>query len=181
MENCVNHPERKSFSKCHGCGKHYCQSCLDEGKEYYYCKKPECQKLLQVESPIGILSPEIICPSCSNNIILSDSEKKSRKVHCPECESFLDYSVDPPKVITAEKYTELLSSMNQGDIGLIKSILENSNIDYYIFGENFLSVEPLVQPARIFVHTRHIKEAKELLKDFDLNIFGASSRTEMDE
>ncbi len=36
MENCVNHPNKKALSACHGCGKHYCESCLDEGKEFYY-------------------------------------------------------------------------------------------------------------------------------------------------
>ncbi len=47
MENCVNHPNKKALSACHGCGKHYCESCLDEGKEFYYCKNSECQELFK--------------------------------------------------------------------------------------------------------------------------------------
>jgi hypothetical protein len=42
MENCVNHTEREAYSVCHNCGKHYCQDCLTEGGEYYFCKNPDC-------------------------------------------------------------------------------------------------------------------------------------------
>jgi hypothetical protein len=68
-----------------------------------------------------------------------------------------------------------LSSLNQVDIGLIKSILGNADIEYYVFGENFLSAEPLLQPARFFVNGNKLEEAKELLKDYDLRIWGFSS------
>ena len=51
MKYCYNHSDRKAFSLCHGCGKDYCEECLDEGTEYYYCKNPECQKLLKDELP----------------------------------------------------------------------------------------------------------------------------------
>jgi hypothetical protein len=65
--------------------------------------------------------------------------------------------------------------MNQGDIALIKSILEDANIDYYVFGENFLSVDPLIQPAKFFVNENQIDEVKELLKDIKLSIWGFSN------
>lgn len=180
MKSCVNHPDRKAFSICHSCGKDYCESCLDEGKEFYYCRKPECQKLFLAELNPEILPINFECPNCSEEMELSEAERISGKVHCPGCEALIDFKVIPPKILTKENYIELLSSLNQGDIALIKSILGNSNVDYYIFGENFLSVDPLIQPARFYINSDQVEEAKELLKDFKLHIWGAS-KNEQDE
>lgn len=49
-EKCSNHPERNSLSICHSCGKYFCEDCLDEGDEYYYCKKEKCQLLLNADN-----------------------------------------------------------------------------------------------------------------------------------
>jgi len=174
MKSCFNHPEKKAHSICHGCGKDYCELCLDEGKEFYYCRNPECQILLKKELYTDVLPANTICPNCKSGLELSEDERISGKVHCPECEALIDFKVNPPKVLNRENYVELLSSLNQGDIGLIKSILGNSNIDYYVFGENFLSVDPLIQPARFYVNESQEEEAKELLKDFKLHIWGTS-------
>jgi hypothetical protein len=175
MKTCFNHPNKKAFSICHNCGKNYCEECLDEGKEYYYCKNPECQEILKKELPIEFLSTSIVCPNCESELELSEEERISGKVHCPECEVLIDFRIKPPKIINRENYVELLSSLNQGDIGLIKSILENANIDYYVFGENYLSAEPLIQPARFFVEEKKLEEAKELLKNYEFRIWGFSS------
>jgi ankyrin repeat protein len=44
MKNkCYNHPDRIALSFCHSCGRYFCEECLVEGIEYYYCKAPECQ------------------------------------------------------------------------------------------------------------------------------------------
>jgi hypothetical protein len=180
MTNCVNHPQRKATSICHSCGQQYCELCLDAGSEYNYCKKAECQELLRQELSTQLLSPEIICPNCSVNIELSDAERSSRKFHCPECESFIDYTFNPAKILNRQNYIELLSSFNQGDIALIKSLLDDALIDYYVFGENFLSVEPLVQPAKFYVNGIQLEEAKEVLKDFNLHIFGTSDRNKLE-
>jgi hypothetical protein len=174
MKNCYNHPNEKALSVCHSCGKDYCAECLSEGKEYYYCKNPECQKILNKELQQDKLPANVICPNCESAIELSEEERISGKAHCTECEALIDFNFGPPKILDKEKYVELLSSLNQGDIGLIKSILEDSNIDYYVFGENFLSVDPLIQPARFYVNEEQAEEAKELLKDFELRIWGTS-------
>ena len=174
MKFCVNHPDKKAFSICHGCGKDYCELCLEEGKEFYYCKNPECQKLLRQELPSVLFPIKIICPNCSSELELEDEERTSRKVHCPGCEALIDFGVNPPEVLNKENYVELLSSLNQGDIALIKSIFDDSNVDYYVFGENFLGADPLIQPARFFVNENQFEEAKEVLKDFKLNIWGTS-------
>ena len=181
MKFCVNHPDKKAFSICHGCGKDYCELCLEEGKEFYYCKNPECQKLLMKELLPGSFPVKIICPNCSCELALEYDERTSGKVHCPECEALIDFGVNPPKILNKENYIELFSSLNQGDIAIIKSILDDSEVDYYVFGENFLSVDPLIQPARFFVNQNQIDEAKEVLKDFQLNIWGTSKNRDSDD
>ena len=177
MKTCPNHPDKKAEYVCYGCGKYYCKACLTEEGDYYYCKEPACRELLQVAKHKQLLLPtEVICPNCQSDLKLEDDERKSGKIHCPECESSIDFTVEPPLVKNRKEYTQLFSSLNQGDIGIVKSILDDGNIDYYVFGENFLSVDPLIQPARFFIANDQTDEAKELLKDFDFKIFGASAR-----
>lgn len=178
MKTCFNHPDKEAMSVCHGCGKDYCKQCLDEGKEYYYCKNPECQKLLKAEVPFRELPEKIMCPGCGSELKLSKEERETGKIHCSECEAFIDFNFNPPKIINKENYVELLYSLNQGDIALIQSMLDDGKIDYYIAGGNFLSVRPLLEPARFFVNESQLEEAKELLKDFKLNIWGASTNQE---
>ena len=48
-QTCANHLERKALSFCHHCGGYYCHECLEEGGEYYYCRRRDCQKVLQEE------------------------------------------------------------------------------------------------------------------------------------
>lgn len=178
MKTCINHPEKEALSICHGCGKDYCELCLEEGKEFYYCKNPKCQALLKKDFPAGKLAEKIICPNCASELDLSEDERLNGKVHCPKCEVAIDFTVIPTEILNKENYVELLVSLNQGDIALIKSLLDNSNIGYYTTGENFLSVDPLIQPARFFVNESQIEEAKELLKDFKLHIWGTSKDQE---
>jgi len=173
MKSCVNHTDKKAISICYGCGKDYCELCLVESKEFYFCKNPECQKLLREELPPALFPKKIICPNCSSELKLEDEERTSGKVHCPECEALIDFGVNPPKMSNNENYIELLSSLNQGDIALIKSIFNNSKIDYYVFGENLSSLA-MVQPTRFFVNEIQLEEAKEVLKDIKLNIWSYS-------
>lgn len=174
METCYNHPAKDALSFCHNCKTYYCEECLTEGKEFYYCKKPECQKMLQKELYPAGLPRDITCPNCRSIIKLSVEEWERGKIHCPECEAVIDFTSNLPKVLYDNHYVQLLSSLNTGDIGLIKSILDDASIDYYVYGENFLHADPLLQGARFFVKEEQFEEAKELLKDFDLKIWGFS-------
>lgn len=176
MEFCVNHPDRKALSICHGCGKSFCESCLDEGNEFYYCKQPACQELLKKETTVTLLPSRIICPSCSSELNLDEDERAGKIFHCPECEAYLDFTVTPPMVLEQKKYKEVFSSRNQGDIALLKSFFDDSDIDYYVVGEDFLATYPLIQPAKFFVTEDQLEEAKRLLKDFNANLFGVSRR-----
>lgn len=176
MENCTNHPNKKALSICHSCGKPFCESCLVEGKEFYFCKSPACQEMLKRESSLALLPSRIKCPNCSSELAVSDTERTSRKLHCPECEAFVDFTVNPPMILERKKYKEVFSSRNQGDIALLKSFLDDSDIDYYVVGEDFLAIYPLVQPATFYVLNDQVEEAKGLLKKFNANLFGVSRR-----
>jgi len=176
MKTCINHPKKEALSICHSCGKDYCKACLDDGKEFYYCKNPECQELFLKEMPVGKLSANIICPNCAGEIELSEDERLEGKVHCPQCEVAIDFTAIPTEILDKENFVELLYSLNQGDIALIKSLLDNFGIAYYITGENFLNIDPLIQPARFFINVTQEAEAREALKDFELHIWGTSDK-----
>lgn len=181
MNTCTNHPGRKALSVCHGCGKYFCKSCLDEGEEFYYCKSAACQELLKKEKKTEPLPKKTVCPVCSSELELSDEDRASRKYHCPVCEAFVDSTMDPPRVWDKKNYALLLTTMNQADIAIIKSVLENASIDYYVYDEDFLAVRPLVQPARFFVVDNQMEEAKETLKDLKLKYQGVTIRNDPEE
>ena len=42
VEYCKNHPTKKAISFCHSCKQHYCEDCLEEGVEYWFCKSINC-------------------------------------------------------------------------------------------------------------------------------------------
>jgi len=127
-----------------------------------------------------ILPKEIKCPDCLAILELDEEERKVNIIHCPECESAIDVRVEPYKILEKKEYTQILSSLNQGDLALIKSVLDTAKADYYILGENFLSVDPLIQPAKIYVLNDQVKKVKDLLKDFVPHIFGLSTSEEDD-
>jgi len=176
MKNCVNHPDKKALSVCHGCGKDFCADCLKEGKTYYYCSAPECIALYRQEMGPEPLPEIIVCPNCGAELQLSDKERNSRTVNCGDCEARIDYNKEPPEITPRDEYREILSSLNQGDISLIMSILDDAQIDYYTTGKNFISVRPLLEPVRFFVNIKQEQDAREALKDFELHIWGASAK-----
>ncbi len=178
MEKCPNHPGKNAIYSCHSCERHFCESCLTEAGDFYYCDNPKCREMMKASIKPDLLPEEIVCPKCSANIKLNKNERSSHQVHCHECESLIDFTIDPPAIINPKEYVQITSSINQGDIGLIKSLLDDANIDYYVFGENFLIIDPLIQPARVFVVQDQVEEAKRILKDVDIHIFGVSTRNE---
>jgi hypothetical protein len=172
MKNCYNHPERKAYSICHSCGRHFCEECLTEGIDYYYCKSPECQKKKDFQQV------EIVCPNCQSSIRVTREEVESSGFRCPECEIFIVITNGKPESSEDKNYIRLLSSLNQGDIAIIKSMLDNAEVDYYTAGENFLGVRPLIEPVIFYVNEKDMKLAKDILKDFELHLFGLSLNNE---
>ena len=52
--NCVKHEHKKSIGVCHSCRKKYCELCLTEHGDYYYCSDDNCQSSIE-----NILAKEI--------------------------------------------------------------------------------------------------------------------------
>lgn len=181
MSKCINHPDKFTHYVCRNCGKSFCNECLVEVGDYYYCLDAECQKIGKSETNLVLPSIEITCPLCSSILEVSEKEQTTGLIHCPECNSAINIQSEKNEILEPKEYVELLSSVNQGDIGIIKSLLDEGNIDYHLLGENFLAMEPLLQPARIFILKTQIDEVKEILKDFKPHIFGVSSKNYADE
>jgi transcription initiation factor IIE alpha subunit len=171
----------EALSICHNCGKHFCAECLSEGDEYYYCKSPECQHALKLELKLELTPGEVICPACKAVVQLNNDERNKHLFRCPECETLINLSPEGPEIIKDQDYIEVISSMNQADVSILHSMLDGAEIDYYIAGENFLGVDPLIAPARVFVASDQVDKANELLKDFSVHIFGVSYKKPEDE
>ena len=178
MENCYNHPERKAYSVCHNCGRHFCEDCLTAGPEFYYCKSSECQQKLQEDAQKKSYREEITCPNCQSLFKVGIDELQAGGFRCPECDSFIVLLDGKPEMLADKNYVQLLSSLNQGDIAIIKSMLDDAEVDYYLTGENFLGVRPLLEPAIFYVNEKDLELAKDILKDFELHLFGFSANNE---
>lgn len=107
----------------------------------------------------------MICRRCKTEYDNSVKE-------CADCKIPLvvELSVEPKK--EPIEYEELLSTYNQGDIAIIKSVLNSENIIYFIKGEYFNLVRPLVQPAILMVSKDQAARAKDLLKNYKLQYRG---------
>jgi len=110
----------------------------------------------------------MFCPKCK-------TEYREGFYKCADCNVDLVFELpkEPPKEYV--KYKELLCTYNPADIAFIKSILDANNIIYYVQGEHFVQLRPLVHPAGIMVDEEQFEEAKELLRDFKGRFTGLSS------
>ncbi|MGE5313818.1 MAG: putative signal transducing protein [Acidobacteriota bacterium] len=115
----------------------------------------------------------MFCPNCKAEYMPGVTE-------CAECRIPLVESLPPETDHEKDvpKYVEALSTYNAGDIALIKSILDDAEVEYLLEGEYFNQVEPLVQPVKVMVPEEKMDVAKEMLKDFELKYMGLSPRNE---
>ena len=61
------------------------------------------------------------------------------------------------------KYELLLETSSPADVALIKSLLDSEGILYFVHGEAFSAVRPLVDPVRILVAEDRLEEAQDLI------------------
>ena len=66
------------------------------------------------------------------------------------------------------KLRELAATFNQGDIALIKSLLESEDIDFLAHGDNFNLIRPWIQPVRFMVAEDQLDRAKALIDCLNL-------------
>ena len=104
----------------------------------------------------------MICPKCK-------AEYREGYTKCADCEVEL---VD--KIIAEEGSSELeeiifetvMTSFNQGEIALAKSLLESNDIQCFVQGESFNSLFRTSIPVSIKVPEEYSNQAKEVLKEF---------------
>jgi len=78
-------------------------------------------------------------------------------------------------------YELLIETSNPADIALIKSLLDSEGILYFVHGEAFSAVRPLVEPVRFMVAADRLTEAKELIGGLRLAYGPMAAPTKEDE
>ncbi len=61
------------------------------------------------------------------------------------------------------EFVEILSIFDPVKISIIKSILENEGINYYLKGEHSYLMEPMLEPVRLMVRKDQVEMIKEIL------------------
>ncbi len=107
----------------------------------------------------------MFCPKCK-------AEYKEGFTKCADCD--IELVLELPKDVKTEyvEWVEVLSTFNNADISMLKSLLECEDINYYFHGEYFNAVRPWVQPAILMVDRKDIPVVKELIKDLKLSFRG---------
>lgn len=117
----------------------------------------------------------MFCPNCK-------AEYVEGITICTDCEVEL---VDKLPEIDHEEnatFVPVLSTKSMGDIAIIKSLLDEQGIEYFIQGENMLHVLGSVDMAILNVKEEQADDVKELLKDFEPKFLGYNaSETKEDE
>ena len=112
------------------------------------------------------------CPECRSEYV--DGVTK-----CPDCSVALTDELPPvppeesptPEEDPDIQYAPLVRTYSAKDIALIHSILDGTNIRYFIQGENFTHVRPMADPAILMVDEETAEDARELLKDLPLSFY----------
>lgn len=121
----------------------------------------------------------MFCPKCG-------AEYREGFTQCSDCGIPLVW--EEPDEVEADKadyveYTEVLRTFSLADVAIIRSLLEDAGIDYFIKDEHFALVRPLVEPPTLMVNKDQVEEAREILKDLKLQFKGITGfgRTSDDE
>lgn len=111
----------------------------------------------------------MFCPNCR-------AEYVKGIVECADCRVPLVRERPPEKEIEIPEFEKILTLFNVGDIAVIRSVFDSAEIEYIFDGENFNLVDPMIQPARLFVKASQAETAKELLKGMNLHYWSLSTR-----
>ena len=113
------------------------------------------------------------CPECRSEYVDGVSE-------CPDCRVDLVDELPPelsrdlqdgPQAEPDVCYVPLVRTFSAKDIAFIHSVLDGTEIRYYIRGEGLTHLRPLADPAILMVDEKKAEDAKELLKDLPLSFY----------
>jgi len=78
--------------------------------------------------------------------------------------------------VTHPALVEVVVTFNPADLAMIRSVLDAEGIPYFIQGEHFALIRPLVEPARVLVPEAEAEHAHDLLRHLDLAYVGIRVR-----
>jgi hypothetical protein len=109
----------------------------------------------------------MFCPVCRSEYVDGVTE-------CHDCRVSLVTVLKDPLDEPPIEFEEVLQTYNQGDIAVIRSLLDNEDIQYFFRGEIFNLVDPLIQPAKLHVRKDQSKRVRELLAGLNVTFLGVS-------
>jgi hypothetical protein len=111
----------------------------------------------------------MFCPQCKSEYVDGITE-------CADCRVPLVATLPPEPDHSEGRYVRVLSTYNAADIAIVKSILDDAEIDYYFSGESFNELSPLIQPAVLYVIDEQEEDAREALRGVDLRYMALAAR-----
>jgi len=103
----------------------------------------------------------MFCPACR-------TEYREGFTVCSDCGTTLvpELLPEPPTEIPSEgaDFEEVLGFMDEGVVSIVKSLLDEEGIDYYIVGEFSVSKGP---DQKLMVRKDQAERAREILKDLE--------------
>jgi hypothetical protein len=111
----------------------------------------------------------MFCPQCKSEYLIGITE-------CVDCRIPLVSVLPSEPDHSTNGYVRVLATYNAADIAIVKSILDDAEIDYYFEGEAFNGVSPLIQPTVLYVSHHQEEDAREALRGVDLRYMGLTAR-----
>ena len=102
----------------------------------------------------------MFCPNCK-------AEYREGFTHCSDCD--VDLVASLPELAEKEKddddvtFIPVLSTYNLGDIALLRSILDDQDIEYFLQGENTSYIRGYMDPTILMIKDDQVETTKELV------------------
>lgn len=102
------------------------------------------------------------CPQCKSEYIQGI-------FRCPDCDVDLVYTLleetEKPVIDKDAEFVEIMRTYDAGVLTLVKSILDDIGVPYFIKGEHSVYVYSHIFPARVLVVKQEAEKAFQILKD----------------
>jgi len=113
----------------------------------------------------------MICPKCKAEYVRGITV-------CADCSVPLVERLSEQDIAEkqGEGFREIFATFKAAEIAVVKSLLADAGIDYYLKGEPFAVLRPFADPARLFVREDQYEEALDILKDLGPDTSGNPGR-----
>ena len=115
----------------------------------------------------------MFCPKCRD-------EYRDGYYECADCRVPLvpELPLEPkPEFVD---FQEILTTFSQTDIAIIRSVLDDEGLTYFLKGEHFNQIRPMVEPVRLMVREDEAQKARALLNDINLQYSAVSTKWSSD-